>query len=233
MTEQRATTPRDRARAQTLLDITRIGREHLARDGAATLSLRAVARDLGVVSSAVYRYVASRDDLLTLLVVDAFTELADSVDDAAAQGPDDSRAKMHRMAGAMRGWAVAEPARWSLLYGSPVPGYQAPAEQTTGPGTRVVTALMQEVARAHESGSLTVPGPTRLSRPLRTELRAIADEAGLSLPEPAVAAGILWWTSLVGLISAEVFGHLGAETFSDTKAMFTRQLVALDPLLGL
>ena len=65
-------TPRERARRQTMADITRIGREHLTAEGAAALSLRAVARDLGVVSSAVYRYVKSRDELLTLLVIDAY-----------------------------------------------------------------------------------------------------------------------------------------------------------------
>ena len=78
-------TPRQRARAQTLQDITRIGRTHLATEGAAALSVRAVARDLGVVSSAIYRYVRSRDDLLTLLVVDGYNELGDAVDAAEAQ----------------------------------------------------------------------------------------------------------------------------------------------------
>src|SRR6188768_2046007 len=78
-------TPRSRAREQTMRDIVRIGRQHLATDGAAALSLRAVARDLGVVSSAVYRYVESRDELLTLLVVDGYDELGDAVDAAVAK----------------------------------------------------------------------------------------------------------------------------------------------------
>src|SRR5687768_5644222 len=81
-------TPRERARAQTVSDIVRLGREHLATHGAAALSLRAVARDLGVVSSAVYRYVANRDELLTLLVVDAYSELGDAVDVAVSAGLD-------------------------------------------------------------------------------------------------------------------------------------------------
>src|ERR687897_2150882 len=76
--------PRARARVRTIRDIVRIGREHLATEGAAALSLRAVARDLGLVSSAVYRYVASRDELLTLLVVDGYDELGDAVDAALA-----------------------------------------------------------------------------------------------------------------------------------------------------
>lgn len=112
-----------------MADIVRIGRAHLATDGAAALSLRAVARDLGVVSSAVYRYVASRDELLTLLVVDAFTELADEVD-AAVAGERDTSAlrRFETIARAVRAWALREPSRYALLYGSPVPGYHAPAE---------------------------------------------------------------------------------------------------------
>lgn len=125
-------TPRARARQQTMADILRIGREHLATHGAAALSLRAVARDLGVVSSAVYRYVASRDELLTLLVVDGYTELADTVDDALADVAADAHAEQFRVLGhAVRTWALREPARYALLFGSPVPGYHAPAEQTT------------------------------------------------------------------------------------------------------
>ncbi|GAA3157584.1 hypothetical protein GCM10020255_039160 [Rhodococcus baikonurensis] len=128
---------RERAREQTLQDITRIGREHLAAVGAAALSLRAVARDLGVVSSAVYRYVASRDELLTLLVVDGYTELGSEVDAAVnAVAAEDFRGQFVALGRAVRSWAIREPARYGLLFGSPVPGYDAPGEQTTGPGTR-------------------------------------------------------------------------------------------------
>src|SRR6478609_10219906 len=88
----RALTPRQRARTQTVADIIRLGRRHLALHGAAALSLRAVARDLGVVSSAVYRYVESRDELLTLLLIDAFNELGDEVDVAIEAVPGDDHA---------------------------------------------------------------------------------------------------------------------------------------------
>ena len=111
---------------------------HLATEGAAALSLRAVARDLGLVSSAVYRYVASRDELLTLLVVDGYDELGDAVD-AALERVDtaDFAGRLAAIGRATRAWALAEPATYALLFGSPVPGYEAPAEQTTGPGIRV------------------------------------------------------------------------------------------------
>ena len=110
------TSPRARAREQTMRDIVRIGRAHLATEGAAALSLRAVARDLGIVSSAVYRYVASRDDLLTLLVVDGYDELGDAVDAAEAKvARDDHAGRMRAIGRAVRTWALAEPATYALL----------------------------------------------------------------------------------------------------------------------
>src|SRR6201995_5082035 len=133
--------------------IIELGRQHLVTDGAAGLSLRANARDLGMVSSAVYRYVASRDDLLTLLLVDAYSELADAVDEAAAGGGP-WRDQLLAMARTARAWAVDQPARWALLYGSPVPGYHAPRERTVGPGTRVVGALFDAIGAGIAAGDI-------------------------------------------------------------------------------
>lgn len=226
------TTPRDRARVQTMTDITRIGRDHLARDGAASLSLRAVARDLGLVSSAVYRYVASRDELLTLLVVDAYTELADEVDAAIAAAPTDRLRRIHAGVAAMRTWAQTEPTRWALLFGSPVPGYAAPAEQTTEPGTRTLLALLTLAAPA-PGQMVDEPTSVRLTRSLRVDLKAIAAQAGVSVSEDALADLLLWWSSVIGMISAEVFAQLGADTVTDTDALFSHHLSRLDRLLRL
>ena len=137
-------TPRERARLQTMAEIVTHWAPASGRHGAAGLSLRAVARDLGVVSSAVYRYVKNRDELLTLLLVDGYNALGDAVDQAVNQVPaDDYAAQFGALGRAVREWALAEPARYGLLFGSPVPGYEAPAEQTTGPGTRVIIQLVR------------------------------------------------------------------------------------------
>src|SRR5690348_17614610 len=104
---------RQESREKIEAQIIELGRRHLVTEGAAGLSLRAIARDLGMVSSAVYRYVASRDDLLTLLLIDAYSDLADAVDDAAAGGS--WRERMLTMMQAARHWAVDQPARWALL----------------------------------------------------------------------------------------------------------------------
>jgi AcrR family transcriptional regulator len=228
------TTPRARAREQTMRDIVRIGREHLATDGAAALSLRAVARDLGVVSSAVYRYVESRDELLTLLVVDGYDELGDAVDAALAPiARGDHARRMVAIGRAVRAWALAEPATYALLFGSPVPGYEAPAERTTEPGTRVIRRLVEVWEDAWVAGELSLAdesvGPRRLAR----DLARIRRDLGITAPDALVARGMLAWAALFGCVSFEVFGQYGPGTFTDPKDIFEHHLQALVATVGL
>ena len=228
-------TPRQRARAQTLADITRIGRSHLATEGAAALSVRAVARDLGVVSSAIYRYVRSRDDLLTLLVVDGYDELGDAVDAAeAAVARDDFRGRFLAIGRAVRAWALREPATYALLFGSPVPGYQAPAERTTGPGTRVIGALVRVWEDAHVAGVVeaAVPAP-RIPRALAADARRVRKELDLTAPDDLLLRGVLGWAALFGCVSFEVFGQYGADTFTAPDDLFEHQLELLASTMGL
>lgn len=228
-------TPRERARAQTISDIVRLGREHLATHGAAALSLRAVARDLGVVSSAVYRYVANRDELLTLLLVDAYDELGDAVDTAVEEVPPQDHAGRFKALGrAVRDWALREPARYGLLFGSPVPGYEAPAGRTTTPGTRVVYSLIGILDAAYRAGELTTAAPTAVvPSALSADLEAIRDGLGLALPDGLQANGALVWTSLFGAVGFEVFGQYGADTFSARDELFEHHLAVLAKLVGL
>jgi AcrR family transcriptional regulator len=230
-----ADTPRARARAQTLADITRIGRKHLATEGAAALSVRAVARDLGVVSSAIYRYVKSRDDLLTLLVVDGYDELGDAVDAALAKVPADEHRKRFLTVGhAVRAWALREPATYALLFGSPVPGYEAPAEQTTGPGTRVIGALVGIYSAAHAAGAMDPPGDApEVAGRLEADFAAVREQTGSDIPDDLVVRGVLAWAAMFGCVSFELFGQYGPDTFRDPGQLFERQLAILADTLGL
>ena len=234
-----AGTPRERAREQTLADITRIGREQLSSVGAAALSLRAVARELGVVSSAVYRYVRSRDELLTLLVVEAYNELGEEVEQALAAADEQGFGARFRALGrSVRAWGLREPARYALLFGSPVPGYQAPAERTTGPGTRVVIALVRLIDDAYRAGKLPEPasedgGHVVPDPALHHDLEAIRGQLDLAAPDALVARGTLVWASLFGAVSFEVFGQYGPDTFSAPDALFDHHLDVLAGVLGL
>src|SRR5271154_5481455 len=210
---------RERIEAQ----IIELGRRHLVEHGATGLSLRAIARDLGMVSSAVYRYVSSRDELLTLLLVDAYSELADAVDrarDAMSEvWSDDVAAIAH----AARDWAIAHPASWALLYGSPVPGYHAPADRTVGPGTRVVGALFDAVAAGIATGDIKLtnqPAP----QPISSDFERIRQEFGFPGDDLVIAKCFLLWAAVVGAISLEVFGQYGTDTLTDPAAVFDTQM---------
>jgi AcrR family transcriptional regulator len=210
---------RDRIEAQ----IMELGRRHLVTEGAAGLSLRAIARELGMVSSAVYRYVASRDDLLTLLVIDAYTELGDAVDEALAAAGDSWRDQVIAAGRAARGWAIDQPARWALLYGSPVPGYHAPAERTVGPGTRVVGALFGAIAAGIAAGEVPVTN-TAVPQPLSGDFDRLRAEFDFPGDDSTVAKCFLLWAGLVGAISLEVFGQYGADTLTRPELVFDVQV---------
>ena len=230
-----STTPRARARADTIESIKRLALEQLATEGAAGLSLRAIARDLGVVSSAVYRYVPSRDELLTLLIVDAYDELADALaaaDAACRRG--DVRKRWLAVGRALRAWAVANPERYGLLYGTPVPGYAAPPERTVEPAARVPFALARLLADAAEDGLLLDPPPLARRPPtaLRPDLRRTAAALGSDVPEDAMARGMAAWIHLFGAVSFELFGHLH-DVIDDKAAWYDHQLQLLADVVGL
>ena len=159
-----AATTRQRVRAELTAEITDAARRQLAEVGAAALSLRAVAREVGMVSSAVYRYFPSRDDLLTRLIIDGY----DSVGAAAERADDPSAAPRDRwlaVCRAVRAWAHAHPHEYGLLYGSPVPGYAAPPD-TIPAAARVGLVLGGILRAAADAGELVPrnePRPPRAS----------------------------------------------------------------------
>jgi AcrR family transcriptional regulator len=129
-------TARERARAELTREIKEEARRQVAAEGAQRLSLRAVARELGMVSSAVYRYFPSRDSLLTALIIDAYDALGAAVELADSGQPrSDLRGRWRAICHSVRDWAVARPHEYALIYGSPVPGYRAPQE-TIAPASR-------------------------------------------------------------------------------------------------
>jgi AcrR family transcriptional regulator len=217
---------RERIEAQ----IVELGRRHLLEHGAAGLSLRAIARDLGMVSSAVYRYVASRDELLTLLLVDAYSDLADTVDRAREAVPDIWSDDVIAIAHAARRWATAHPARWALLYGSPVPGYHAPAERTVGPGTRVVSALLDAVAAGIATGDIMLTN-CPAQQPISSDFERLRHEFGFPGDDPVIAKCFAVWAGVVGAISLEVFGQYGSDTLTDPEAVFDTQVRVLVSVL--
>src|SRR5256714_2079201 len=143
-------------------------RPHLAADGA-NLWLRAVARDMGMVSSALYRYFASRDELLTALILDAYNAMGEAAEraDAGVTERTDLAGRWFAVARALRAWALERPHEYALIYGSPVPGYAAPTD-TVGPAPRPGLVLGGIMADARHPTTRAVPLPPPLPADMRT-----------------------------------------------------------------
>jgi AcrR family transcriptional regulator len=154
-------TARERVRAELTREITEIARRQLATDGAAGLSLRAVAREMGMVSSAIYRYFGSRDELLTTLIIDGYNAVGAAVEKAEAACPrEDHPGRWVAACQAIRAWALAHPHEYALVYGSPVPGYQAP-QQTIEPASRVAAVLGKIISDAYPAATHGDGAPAR------------------------------------------------------------------------
>lgn len=223
--------PRAQARVETTEQIKQIARRHLAEEGP-NLSLRAVARDLGVVSSAVYRYFSSRDDLLTALIYDGYVSMAEAIEQAETAVPRrDLAGRWIAVGRAARVWSLAHRHEYALLYGSPVPGYAAP-RTTIEPASRPVVVALAILRDALERGVLEPPAD-RLPRAVRTDLEGIAATVGFeAVPPPLMARALSEWALLFGTISFELFGRL-ANAVTDYEAYFDHQLRVMTRRLGL
>ena len=235
---------RARVRAEMITEIKAAARRHLETDGA-NLSLRAVARDMGMVSSALYRYFASRDELLTALIIDGYNALGDAAEagDAAVAERSDLRSRWLAAARAIRSWALAQPAEYALLFGSPVPGYAAP-QDTIAAAARTPAVLVGILADGFAAGVLPAPGrpgPTRdaasagaveLSDALGADLAQVRDAISPGLPEDLLLLGMASWIQLFGIVSFELFGQLN--TVIDARdEFFDWQMGLMSDLLGL
>lgn len=223
---------RARVRAELIDEIKATARRHLAVEGA-DLSLRAVARDLGLVSSAIYRYFPSRDELLTALIVDAYNALGEAAERAEAAVPRrDLAGRFLATCHAVRRWALANPHEYTLIYGSPVPGYAAPAD-TVDPAARPSVLLTAVLRDGVESGVLAVRPGERLPRELRADLRRLlADPRYAGVPEAVLARGLTVWVQLFGLIGFEVFGRLD-QVVEHTAVFFEHQARVMLAQVGL
>ncbi|MCS5494660.1 TetR/AcrR family transcriptional regulator [Curtobacterium flaccumfaciens] len=252
-----APTARALARQTVTADILAAARTRLTDEGPAALSLRAVARDVGMVSSAVYRYFPSRDDLLTALLITDYDELGAAVEAAGAAAGPAPGARWVAMCRAIRDWSIAHPGDFALLFGSPVPGYAAPRE-TVVPATRTTLALVRVVADAvgsgapgasgapGSSGSSVTSTPGEAGRPGSPTAPpaapgaagpAVADGVatlrsfGITLPDEVLVRTLMAWTTVFGTISFELFGHF-VGSVSDPAAYFDQVIVRLADDLG-
>ena len=223
MSTTTAPTARDRARAELTEEIKAVARRQLAEHGSAALSLRAVAREVGMVSSAVYRYFPSRDDLLTALIIDAYDAVGATAEAAlAAHRRRGAAARWLGVSEAIRAWALAHPHEYALIYGSPVPGYAAPPD-TIDPAARVAFALLQIVVDGVVSGEIAEGDAISIPRVVHKDFEQLRAAAAPGVSDVVLSRTLLAWSQLFGSISLEMFGHLH-NVIHDYDAYFTIQM---------
>ena len=228
-------TIRERYRAQVRHEIKQAALAQLAQAGPAGLSISAIGKQLGVSGPALYRYFASRDELLTELVIDAYHDLAAAL--AAATRPPDAatraaatrasgqepRARLQALARAYRSWALAQPHRYRLLFGPPLPGYDAHAKRLVDASEE---AMNQLVGVVRELGGGTAPSSSPPPEPLASQLTAWAQSHDLGTDQAAALRAVQIWSRLHGIVSLELAGNF-ASIGVDPDQLFDTELAAL------
>jgi AcrR family transcriptional regulator len=204
--------PRERYRRQVRAEVKDLAWQQIAEAGASGISLNAIAKKMGMSGPALYRYFANRDELMTALIGDAHRDIADVVSTAVAGEPD-AAARPAVIAHALRRWALAQPHRYFLVHGTPVPGYVAPPE-TLRSARRVMAALLDTFAELR----------ARDERPLDEHLATHREWAeDHPAPPSALRRALTFWTRTHGVISLELAGQFTGMGF-DPEQLFAEEV---------
>jgi AcrR family transcriptional regulator len=201
--------------------------KQIAECGAPELSLRAIARELNITAPAIYNYFPRRDDLVTALILDAFTSLAESqkksIESIPAAKPE---ARLAALGLAYRDWALQYQHRYQLIFGTPIPGYVGPEDITTPAAAWALVPLIETLQALYEAGNLQVKKLPKLTPALKTMLEEW--RGFISLSAPAVHIEVLYltlviWSRVHGLVSIEI-GHQNPAFISDPGEIFRREI---------
>lgn len=238
---------RDRVRAATVQEIKATARRLLVREGPDAVTLRAIAREMGMTAPGLYRYFGSHEELLRHVLADIFTELADDLHTAiqaasgAAAGAGavaELTAKMAAACREFRRWALGHAGEYSLLFGSPLPGLGDEPDEITGEcGRRFAATFFVLFVELWQRNPFPVPDDDQIDPGLRGQVEAFRDRMLDGLPGPPLPAGAIiaflrCWTKLYGAVTLEVFGHLRF-ALEDPAPMFEYTLAEMAAALGL
>ena len=219
-------TRREERREATAEEIKRLAWGQMRQQRAGELSLRAIARQMRMSSAAIFRYFASRDALLNAMAYDAYRSQYEALDKAllSAAGEGHWR-RIMATAEAYRDWAVANPEKFALIYGTPVPDYRpdwALIVPVARQSLEIFIALVDEAARA---GAITAQELT-FSPTLVDQLQGIIAGRGYRVTPWVLYTALTGWSRLHGLVSLEIFGAL-APLFDDMGDLFRQELALL------
>lgn len=224
---------REVQREATIEAIKAAARDQMARTGSAAISLREVARDVGVTAPALYRYFANRDDLITDLLVEAFNGIADAMAAAdAAQPRDDYAGRMIAVLLAYRQWALDHATDFQLMYGNPIPGYDAPRERTVPAASRGFEVVARILGEALAAGVLQIAFTEADLPEAVAQSIAALDESRGGVPVLVMYLSTVGWTRIHGLIMLELFDDT-QPIVGDTEAFYRFEIARLCAELNL
>jgi len=221
--EHRQSGLRERYRTQVRDEVKTIALRQLTESGPAGVSVNAIAKELGVSGPALYRYFASRDELLTELLIDAHDDLAAGLRGANARAIRGARPRFEAFARAFREWALAQPDRYRLLYLPPVPGYDAHVERVIAAGQASMNVLVDILRDAPNRRAPT------LTRALRSQLAQWARRRGIDIDAPNALRAVLIWSRLHGFVSLEIGGNFAGMGI-DGASLFEVEIAAMAAL---
>jgi AcrR family transcriptional regulator len=237
---------RDRVRAATTQEIIQTARRLLVQQGPDAVSLRAIARDMGMTAPALYRYFSSHEELLRHVVADIFTELADHVRAAVHVAADSSTGELTEaeamvlkmIAGCreFRAWTLEHVPEFNMIFGSPPPGLEYLHEITRDPtvdcGYQFGQVFLELFGNLYRRRPFSIPADDEIQPGLREQLARYRELARTDLPLGALQTFLRCWVLLYGTVSLEVFGHLKF-ALDDASPMFELMLADLARMIGL
>lgn len=197
--------------------------KQIAESGAASLSLRAIARELGITAPAIYNYYPSRDDLVTALIVDAFHSLAEAQEASLAGLAQNRRAvRLSALGLAYREWAVTYPQRYHLIFGTPIPNYTAPEEVTLPAAAKALVPLIQSIQDLASAGELRTERLAEMSPKLKSMLRAWSEFAG-GFGHDVLYLALVIWSRVHGLVMLEIT-HQIPSFFDNPEEVYRQEI---------
>jgi len=211
--------------------IKEVARKQIAEHGAASLSLRAIARELDITAPAIYNYYPSRDDLVTALIVDAYHSFAAALTKARDAEQGNHTECIMATARAYRNWALSNPEEYSLILGTPIPGYHAPMEITGPAAAESMIVFLQILYAAYQDGELIISNPPPA---LNTILQPWLEKLGFTGPPSIIHFALASWAHLHGLVSLELFGHLApTPQHGSIDALFEIEIQTMAAQMGI
>jgi AcrR family transcriptional regulator len=223
------------AREETAEAIKAAARQQMAENGTAGISLRGIARELGMTAPALYNYFPRLDDLITALIIDAFNGLGDAVEEAV-QSAEEPAQQLKLGMNAYRDWALAHPSDFQLIYGNPIPNYQAPADVTVPLAARPLQTMYHPLAAAYQAGDLLIPEayaevPHNIKEHVSNYLCPRFPEL-CEMPMSIFYLIVVGWSKMHGVVMLEIFEHIGP-TIGDVDTFFNQEIDIFLKSLGL